>query len=303
MKKTFLYLAAMGCLFAMPVFADGDHHDAEGKATIVHVNEHIHMIQMQGGNVGAYIGKDQVFMIDDDYANAAPAVLEAIKSLSENDISYVANTHWHGDHTGGNEAVAAEGAVIVAHDNVHKRLKEGGHIKAFNKTVEPKPLEGLPSVTYNQNATFYIDGHPLKLMHVPKAHTDGDTFIYFPEDNVVHTGDIFFNGFYPFIDASSGGSLKGMINAVDQILALTDTETKIIPGHGPLSNKAELMAYREMLSGVYDALKPMIASGKTLDEVKAENILEPFNEKWGGGFLPPEKWIGIAYEAAKANAE
>ncbi len=285
---------------ALPAFAGNHDHAAAAKST--KISDRVYVIQVSGGNIGVSIGDDGIFMIDNGYANATPQVLEQIEKITgtkENDIRYVLNTHWHGDHTGGNEVMGGQGAMIMSHDNVRKRLSVDNYIPAFDMKSTAAPAIALPSLTFNDHMHVHINGDTLSIMHLPNAHTDGDSVIYFEKDNIMHTGDIFFNGFYPFIDASTGGSFQGMIDATNVILEKINDQTKIIPGHGPLSNKAELTAYRDMLVSVQSAIKPMIEAGKTLEEITAANPLKSFNEEWGDGFLPPEKWLPIAYESMK----
>ncbi len=280
-----------------PAYAE-EHHQTGGDAPVVvtqKVSDNIYMFQGRGGNVALFFGEDGAFLIDNDFAELSPAILEAVRGVYDKEIRFVFNTHWHGDHTGGNELLGEQGAIIVAHDNVRKRLSEENYIAAFDMRSQPAPKTALPELTYDGSATFHLNGEQAHVMHVANAHTDGDSIVHFPKSNVIHLGDIYFNGFYPFIDASTGGRLDGVIAAVELVLGMVDDETVIIPGHGALSNKAQLQGYRDMLFGVRDVLSPMIDAGKTLEQIAEENPLAPFNEKWGGGFLPSEKWLPIVH--------
>ncbi|WP_246125453.1 MBL fold metallo-hydrolase [Exilibacterium tricleocarpae] len=269
----------------------------EPKITTVPVTDGVYMLQGRGGNIGVSVGTDGVFMIDDQYAPMSDAIRAAVAKLSDQPIRFLINTHWHGDHTGGNENFGKLGATIVAHDNVRARLASGGEVKAFKMVAQPAPAAALPVITFADGITFHWNGDTLRVEHVASAHTDGDSVIYFTEANVVHTGDLYFNGFYPFIDASSGGAMAGVIDGVARMLARIDDRTRIIPGHGPVSNKAELQAYHDMLKSVYQRIKGMKDAGKSAQEVVAAKPTAAFDAEWGSGFLQPDKWVEIVYAA------
>jgi glyoxylase-like metal-dependent hydrolase (beta-lactamase superfamily II) len=206
-------------------------------------------------------------------------------------VQFILNTHWHGDHTGGNEAMARTGAVVVAHENVRKRMGSEQFIEFIRSKVAPSPAIALPVVTFAQGVSFHLNGEEIRVFHVPRAHTDGDAIVHFTKSDVIHMGDVFFNGFYPFIDGSSGGSIDGVVSACDQALAIATDRTRIIPGHGPLSDKAGLQAYRDMLGTVSGRIKALIAKGRKLEEIVASDVSADFDEKWGKGFIPPKKFI------------
>jgi len=262
---------------------------------VVPVAGGISMLEGQGGNLGVSVGEDGVFLIDDQYAPLTDKILAAIKGLSDRPIRFVLNTHWHGDHTGGNENLGKAGTLIVAHDNVRVRMSTEQFIKAFNSTVPKSPKDALPVVTFNDTVTFHLNGEEIHAFHVPPAHTDGDSVVHFRNADVVHTGDLFFNGLYPFIDVSSGGSVDGVIAAVEKILAMTGEGTKLIPGHGPLGTRADLIAYRDMLQSIRASVAALVAAGKNLEEVKAAGPTAAFDEKWGQGFLSPDNFLAIVY--------
>ncbi|MBI1301227.1 MAG: MBL fold metallo-hydrolase [Alphaproteobacteria bacterium] len=303
MRHTVFSMTLAFLFFASPSFADNHGHDhtKEAGVEVSHqkLSDHVYILQGQGGNVGLFVGETDVFVIDNDHGHVSPSIVSKIKEITPNPIRFLANTHWHGDHTGGNKIIGESGAVIVAHDNVRKRLSEENYIEAFDMRSEPQPHVALPEITYGERVSLRLDKGDAHLIHIPNAHTDGDTVVHFVDENIIHAGDIYFNGFYPFIDAATGGTMEGMIRGAKLIIDMSNDDTVIIPGHGPVSNKKELQAYHDMLVGVHNALKPMVDAGKTLDEVKAADPLKPFNEKWGNGFLKPDKWIGIAYEAVK----
>jgi cyclase len=261
------------------------------------VADNVFMLVGAGGNIGVSAGKDCVFMIDTSYALLADKIKAAIATVSGKPIQYVVNTHWHQDHVGGNENFAKAGATVVAHENVRKRVSTEQFVKLLNKTVPPLPESALPVITFSQNMTFYLNGNEIFIFHIARAHTDGDAIVHFKKSNVIHMGDIYFNGMYPFIDLSAGGSINGMIRAVKRILLLCDQNTKVMPGHGHLSNKAELEEYLKMLVAVRDRITREIKAGKPLDAVIASQPTRDLDPVWGKGFMKPEQFVKIVYES------
>jgi glyoxylase-like metal-dependent hydrolase (beta-lactamase superfamily II) len=295
---TFTLAAAVLGLSAPRIFAHGE----EAATLTVHpLHAGIYMLEGNGGNIGLLTGAQGTLMIDDQYPQESGAVTAAVKAISDQPITFLLNTHWHGDHTGGNPHFGREGALIVAHDNVRQRLQSGGEIAAFAMTVPPAVPEALPVVTFSDSMGLHWNGQTIDLIHPAPAHTDGDTVVYLREANVVHTGDLYFNGLYPFIDASSGGSVRGMVSGVDAILARIDDKTRIIPGHGPLSDKAGLVAYRTMLATVMERVAALKTAGKTRDQVIAAKPTADFDADWGGGFLKPDVWVGIVFDTLPAR--
>ncbi|MBU1060180.1 MAG: MBL fold metallo-hydrolase [Proteobacteria bacterium] len=268
---------------------------ADEKIIPLPITEQIYMITGEGGNMGLFTGRDGTFLIDDQFAPLTEKIVAAIKSVGGNHPKFLINTHYHGDHTGGNENMGQGGTLIFSHDNVRDRLSTGSFIQEFNRKRAGVSQEGLPVVTFSEDITFHLNGDTIRAIHVPQAHTDGDSFIYFKAANVIHAGDIFFNGFYPFIDVNHGGSLKGMLIAVDHILALADDSTKIIAGHGPLADKEQLTDYRQMLATVYERLRKLKAEGKTAQEAAATNPLADLDPLWGDGLFTSERWIELIY--------
>jgi len=256
----------------------------------------IFMLAGAGGNIGVSTGDDGVFMIDDQFAPLTKKIRAALAEISEAPVKYLLNTHWHGDHTGGNENFGADGAVIVSHENVRKRLSTKQFMKAFGREVPAAPEAALPVITFDGDVTFYFNGETINVMHLPAAHTDGDSAVHFENANIVHMGDIFFNGFFPFIDQSGGGTLDGVIAAAETIAAIANDETKIIPGHGPMASKADLLTYKSMLEDVRARMAPLIGEGLSRDEVLAKNPLGDLTETWGNGFMKTEVFTGIVYD-------
>ncbi len=263
------------------------------------LSETSYMLTGAGGNMGLSVGEDAVFLVDDQYAPMSPKIRAAIATVSKKPVKFVVNTHWHDDHTGGNEAFGKSDTVIVAHENVRKRMSTGQLIEFLGNQVKPFPKVALPVVTFTQDVSFHLNGDDISVVHVPNAHTDGDAFVHFKKDNVVHMGDLFFNKLYPFIDTSSGGRVEGVIAAVDKVLAQTNDATRFIPGHGPLASKADLVAYRAMLEAISGRIRVMVGEGKTLEQVVAAKPTADFDAAWGKGFLPPAKFTELIYKNLK----
>ncbi len=262
----------------------------------------IYMLKGDAGNIGVIVGVDGVLMIDTQYANSTDEILKIIDDINAASINnarslrYIVNTHWHEDHTDGNKSLGKTGATIIAHDNVRKRLSTDQFIEAFQATVPAYPEYARPSLTFNDKLDLYLNNNTIDIFYVgTPAHTDGDAAIYFPDANVIHTGDIFFNKLYPFIDTSSDGGIEGMIRAVDKIISVCNSQTKIIPGHGPLSNLDEFLTYRQLLVTVKDRVKTAIENGKSLENLIASKPLAEYNEIWGQGFLSDEVFLTIVY--------
>jgi len=282
-------LAAFGC--------SGAQESDEGRIETVAVADGVYMLEGRGGNIGVSVGEDGVVLIDDQYAVVTEKIRQAVRRVSDQSIRFVLNTHWHGDHTGGNENFGKAGVLIVAHDNVRERMSVEHFIERWDRTIPVAPDEALPVVTFTETVTFHLNDEKIHAFHVAHAHTDGDIIVHFRRVDVLHMGDVYFNGMYPFIDVYSGGSIDGVIAAVDGVLELAGPETKIIPGHGPLSNREELLAYRAMLSGIRARIGSMIEAGQSLEEITAAKPTAELDEKWGQGFIKPDNFVSIVHES------
>ncbi len=289
-----LAIPALLLALALPAAAQQDFSSVEIEATPLRGG--LHMLVGRGGNLVVSAGSDGVVLIDDQYAPLAPKIRAAIARISDQPVRFVINTHWHGDHTGGNEAFGGSGSVIVAHDNVRQRMSTEQVIKALATTVPPSPAAALPVLTFTEQVSLHFNGERADIIHVAHAHTDGDAFVHFRDANVLHLGDVYFNGLYPFIDTGSGGDIDGYIAALDRAMALADDQTQIVPGHGPLSNKAELTTFRAMLDGFRASIRKLKAEGKTLEQVQAAAPTAAFDEKLGGAFIKPAQLVGFIYE-------
>jgi len=295
--KNLLIIITAFCLWAAgasPVPGQDQDWD-KVKIKSIKVTNGIHMLMGKGGNIGVSAGKDGVFLIDDQFAPLTERIKAAVADINPGPIRFVLNTHWHFDHVGGNENLGSMGSIIVAHENVRKRLSSDQMVEFFQRNVPATPKVGLPVVTFTRDLTFHLNDETVEVFHVQNAHTDGDAVVYFRQANVVHTGDIYFAGIYPFIDTGANGSVDGVIQAVNKILGMINHETKIIPRHGPLSSRAELTAYVSMLVSLRKAVGSAIAAGKSLEEIQRSKPSEDFDAQWGDGFLTPEKFVQLLY--------
>jgi glyoxylase-like metal-dependent hydrolase (beta-lactamase superfamily II) len=261
-----------------------------------------------GGNVGVSVGSDGVFIVDDELETMSPKLQAVLARLSKSPVRFVINTHWHGDHSGGNEAFGNAGAVIVAHDNVRQRLTASqaeARAKAAGAAA-PSAAGGkadpvLPVVTFGHDVTLHLNGEDVHVFHVPPAHTDGDAVVHFTKANVVHTGDLFVSRGYPFVDLKSGGNFEGFINAADAILAISNAKTKIIPGHGPVVGRREVEVWRGVLDTLRQRVKVLIANGKTLEQAIAAKPTADLDAKMGGNFIAPDQIVEAAYRSMTAH--
>lgn len=257
----------------------------------------LHMLVGQGGNILASVGTDGAYIIDDQFAPLSDKIRAALNALGAPAVKFVINTHWHGDHTGGNQSFGASGALIVAQDNVRKRMSVDQFMGALDRKVPAAPTAALPVVTFSEEVSLHFNGESARIIHLPHAHTDGDALVFFAKANVLHMGDVFFNGLYPFIDLDSGGGIDGYLAGIDQGLALADAQTQIVPGHGPLSDRAGLQAFAQMLRGFRDRIKSLKDQGKTLAEVQAAAPTAAYDEQLGGAFIKPAQLVGFIYNS------
>lgn len=256
------------------------------------LTDQVSMLRGKGGNVAVLTGDQGILMVDDDYQDMTPALKTALQPFGgEKKLTYIINTHWHGDHTQGNLHFG-HSAKIVAHDNVRERLLTSQEVKLFKMVTEPYPEHALPSITYQKELTLHINGEEVSVMHLPGGHTDGDSVVYFKKANVIHMGDLYFNGFFPFVDVQNGGSVIKMSKNVTDVLGMIDDNTIVIPGHGPVSNKAELTAFRDMLRGTYTEVQEMRDKGMNLGQMQVEGLSADWMD-WTDGFLSEQVWIGI----------
>lgn len=261
----------------------------------------VYMIPGGGGNIGVCIGEDGTFMIDDQFADRNEAIMNAIKKAGGGEVQFLVNTHFHHDHTSGNEILGEAGSVIFAHENVRKRLSMEQVIDYTGMKKDALAKVGLPVVTFTHDITFHYNNDEIEVVHLGPAHTDGDAVVNFTKANVIHCGDIFFESIYPFVDLQNGGSVKGMIDAVDTIIDMCNPETKLIPGHGAVTDYDGLIAYRAMLTTVYERVKKMVGEGKTLEDIIASQPTAEYDEKLDNTFTPKDKFIGFIYQELTAK--
>jgi glyoxylase-like metal-dependent hydrolase (beta-lactamase superfamily II) len=252
------------------------------------------MLQGAGGNIGVSAGNDGVFVIDDQFAPLTPKIRQAVGKLSARPIRLVVNTHWHGDHVGGNANLASAGAMIVAHDNVRRRMSTAQVLPFRGRTIPASPPAALPVMTFRQDTTLHWNGDEVSVVHVAAAHTDGDAVVHFKRANVIHTGDTFVTG-YPFIDRDSGGTVDGYIAAQARVLGMMDDRTRLIPGHGPLGDKAQLKASHDRLVIIRDRVARLRAEGKTVEQVKAAGPTREWDAQFGRGFISGDKLVEAVY--------
>jgi len=261
------------------------------------VAEGVYMLTGAGGNVGLSVGKSGAFVIDDQYAPLSDRILAAIKAITPDPVRFVVNTHWHGDHTGGNENMGKAGAFVVAHENVRRRMSSEQFNALFQRKTPASPETALPIVTFAEGVSFWWNGDEIRVFHVPPAHTDGDAIVQFVAADVVHMGDTFFNGGYPFIDTSSGGRVDGVIGAAERVLGAVSDKTRIIPGHGPLGTRADLALYRDVVKTIRDRVAKLKAEGKTRDAAIAARPTAEYDARWGQGFIKGDVLTGLVFDS------
>ena len=298
--ETVLVITALGVLGAGAASAQQQDF-SKVQIKVTKVSGSIYMLEGAGGNIAASVGEDGIVMVDDQYAPLAEKIQKALQDLgvTTKPVRFIINTHYHGDHTGGNEPFANAGSTLIAHDNVRKRLETGGVAgNGGSIKLEQKPASkiALPIITFEHDVTVHLNGEDVRALHFPSGHTDGDAIIFFPKNNVVHMGDDFVRYGFPFIDVSSGGSVQGMIAATEKVAAELPADVKVIPGHGALSNMDDVKAFTKMLKETSAAVAKALDSHKTLDQMKQEKILAPW-DKFSGGFINSDAFIETLYNS------
>jgi glyoxylase-like metal-dependent hydrolase (beta-lactamase superfamily II) len=268
---------------------------------VTKVSGNIYMLEGQGGNIAASVGEDGIAIVDDEFAPLAEKIQAALKNLGITDkpVRFVINTHYHGDHSGGNALFANSGSTLIAQDNVRKRLASGGIAgNGGSIKIEAKPAEkaALPIITFEHDVTVHLNGEDIRALHFPAGHTDGDAIIFFPRNNVVHMGDDFVRYGFPFIDVASGGSVQGMADGVEKAIAQLPADVKVIPGHGALSNLDDVRSYIKMLRETSATVQKALDAHKTLDQMKQEKILAPWS-KWSSDFINQDVFIDTLYNS------
>jgi len=294
LKGLFAFLAAAFLsLHELPAQRDWD----QVQITAEQVTDSLYVLFGAGGNIGLALGDEYAYIIDDQFAELTGKILETVSGITDKPVRFVVNTHWHGDHVGGNENLANQGAILVAHENVRKRM--GMRVDRGERGVsEPAPYAALSRITFNDELTLHLSPRrSMHLMHVDPAHTDGDTYIYFPGENAIHMGDNFVNG-YPYIDQSSGGDIDGLLRNLNMALFIVDDDTRIIPGHGPVMGRPELLEFRDMVATIRNRVRAARNSGKSLEEVQAMNLTAEWDASKGQGFIGPARIVQFAYETA-----
>ena len=283
------------------VWAQQDRDFSKVQIKVTKVSGNIYMLEGEGGNIAASVGEDGIVLVDDQFAPLAEKIQAALKDLKITDkpVRFVINTHYHGDHTGGNAPFANAGSTVIAQDNVRKRLESGGtggNGGSIKMEIPPAPKSALPVITFEHDVTVHLNGEDIRALHFPAGHTDGDAVIFFPKNNVVHMGDDFVRYGFPFIDVASGGSVQGMIAAMEKASAMLPPDVKVIPGHGALSNLDDVREFVKMLKETSAAVQKALDEHKTLEQMKQEKILEPW-KKWSGGFIDSDKFIETLYNS------
>lgn len=292
--------AAVGCAALMlSTFAVGQDEDVSKAEIKVHkVAGNIYMLEGAGGNIGVSAGDDGIVIVDDEFAPLAGKIRAALKGIVDKPVRFVINTHYHGDHTGANANFAQGGSTVIAQDNVRKRMEtdgQGGNAGTLKFDYKASPKEGLPILTFNDRATVWLNGEEIRAIHFPAGHTDGDSVIWFVKSNVVHMGDDFVTYGYPFVDVLAGGSVTGIIEGCEKVLATVPKDAKFIPGHGPLSTAEDIRRFVQTVKDTRAVVAAEVKKGRSLEEIKKANVLAKWNDSLGKGYLTPEQWVETLY--------
>lgn len=296
MKRTITTLALL-TLWTTQVLAHGDNSHFANKQDVqvrtTKVNGNVYMLQGRGGNIGALVGMDGILIVDDDYRAVSAKLTAALKELGSERPKYIFNTHWHGDHTEGNLTLGKD-SIIVAHANVRKRLMDPPVI--FGEKTPAYPSYALPSITYLESMSIHMNGEEVRAVHFPTGHTDGDTIVFFKNANVVHLGDDFFVGKFPFVDLDSGGSVQGLISNIAVLIKQLPPDAKLIPGHGPLATLDDLKTYHQTLIDTSNIVQAEMKKNRSLEEIKKAGLPEKYKD-WGTGFIKTDMWIEILHRS------
>ena len=281
-RLAYAIIAASAVFLCIAAWAQMDFARIKIKTT--HVAGNIYMLEGAGGNIGASVGSDGILLIDDQFAPLAEKIRNALKELSDEPLKFLINTHFHGDHTGGNAIFGAE-AHIISHTNVRKRLQ-----------IESSSQKALPVVTFDDSLSIHFNGEEIRVIHFPNSHTDGDSVIFFTRSNVVHLGDLFFSGRFPYVDLNNGGDVEGLIKHIEKLIAELPPDVKLIPGHGPLSDIEDFKTYHQTLVATIEIIQDQIEAGKSLEEIKAAGLPQKWRS-WGAGFISTGRWIEIVHRS------
>lgn len=286
-------LTSLICTVAIALVAPFSLAAEDPSVSVAPIKGALYLLRGKGGNVVASVGDDGVLLVDSDYGEYAPAYDKALDALSTEPTRFLLNTHWHFDHTGGNQYWGERDSVIVAHENILKRMSTRQEIKSIGRIVEPSPAPALPVVTFGDSLALHFNDDDIEVQHFPTGHTDGDSIVFFSKENVVHMGDHLFDGGFPFVDLSSGGNAFGFISNLAQVLARVDDETVIVPGHGKSTvSKTDLAAYHQMLVTTSSMVKSALAKGETVEQITERGLGEQY-DAYGKGFISEERWIGF----------
>ncbi|MEK6687372.1 MAG: MBL fold metallo-hydrolase [Gemmatimonadota bacterium] len=295
-NRPWVWTLVLAALAPLPAVAQQPVDWAAVEITPIKLTDGLYVLTGRGGNIGLSIGPDGAFVIDDQFAPLTDKILAAIRTLTPQPVKFILNTHWHGDHTGGNENMGKAGALIVAHANVRKRMNPA-EFKDLVGSSQQSPSGALPVVTFSEELTFHWNGETIHAVHVANSHTDGDAIVFFEQANVVHLGDTFFQGRYPFIDVASGGSIQGMVASTNLVLGLLKPGTRLIPGHGVVSDAAGLTGYRDMLLQAQALVAPLVQRGMSEDEVVAAKPTAALDAQWGAS----ERFVRNVYQSLKGR--
>jgi cyclase len=296
MRKMLVVMAGLAVTCCLAGAQDQDFSKVEIK--VAKVAGSVYMLQGAGGNIGASVGEDGIVVVDDQFAPLAEKIQAALKGITDKPVRFIINTHYHGDHTGGN-AYFQKQAPIIAHDNVRKRLESGGGAGnggSVHMEHKPEAKEALPIITFDHDVTVHLNGEDIRALHFPAGHTDGDSVIFFPKSNVVHMGDDFVTYGFPFIDVESGGSIDGMIDGVEKVISQLPADVKVIPGHGTISSVDDVRAYLKMLKETREVVQVALKQGKTLDQMKQAKLLDPW-KKYSGDFIKEDAFLETLYNS------